>query len=176
MIFGRRSGPVKLVLGAVGLVVLLLLGVTIFRLNQKLDVQQSVNEQTLAASHGLVRVNDPLTERLAQLTALTHTANQALDETRALQPQLAQLKAAVAPAADAIATGRAGGEESRRKLTQIQSILVSLQQRVLPLVPSAAAFGDQGQDLLHILQGLNADLTRSIAAAKRINDALPLPG
>lgn len=176
MILGRRSGPVKLLLGVVGCAVLALLVVTVFRLNDRLDAQEGVNQQTLGASGSLVDVNDRVTRRLAQLTALTGTADKALQETRALEPRLRDLQAAIRPAADAIATGRAGGETSEQDLTRIRSILVSLQQQVLPIVPSAAAFGDQGKDLLGILRGLNDDLARSVEAARRINDALPLPG
>jgi uncharacterized protein YgbK (DUF1537 family) len=113
---------------------------------------------------------------LAQLTRLTDTAQLALDDTRALQPLLVQLRDATCPAADSIAVARAGGETTHTDLRRIQQIVVQLRQQVLPLVPSAAAFGDQGTQLLDILQGVNDDLETSIDAARRINNALPLPG
>ncbi|HEY4005793.1 MAG TPA: hypothetical protein VGM60_11495 [Pseudonocardia sp.] len=176
MIFGRRSGPVKAVLAAVALVVLAVLIVTFARLDKNLAAQAAINDESLRNSDAVVAVTDRLTARLAQLTQLTGTEQQALDETRALQPLLVQLRDATRPAADSIAVGRAGGETSHADLGRIQLIVVRLRQRVLPLVPSAAAFGDQGKELLTILQGVNDDLGRSIDAAKRINAALPLPG
>jgi small-conductance mechanosensitive channel len=176
MIFGRRSGPVKAVLAALALVVQLVLIVTFARLGQGLAAQAATNQESQRNADAAVAVTDRLTTRLAQLTALTDTAQRAVDDTRALQPLLVQLRDATRPAADSIAVARAGGETSRTDLRRIQQIVVQLRERVLPLVPSAAAFGDQGTQLLAILQGVNDDLERSINAARRINNALPLPG
>jgi fructoselysine-6-P-deglycase FrlB-like protein len=176
MIFGRRSGPVKAVLAAVALVVLSVLIVTFARLGQNLAAQAAINQESQRNAEAAVAVTDRLTTRLAQLTRLTDTAQLALDDTRALQPLLVQLRDATRPAADSIAVARAGGETTHTDLRRIQQIVVQLRQQVLPLVPSAAAFGDQGTQLLTILQGVNDDLETSIAAARRINNALPLPG
>jgi hypothetical protein len=176
MIFGRRSGPVKAVLAAVALVVLSVLIVTFARLGQNLAAQAAINQESQRNAEAAVAVTDRLTTRLAQLTRLTDTAQLALDDTRALQPLLVQLRDATRPAADSIAVARAGGETTHTDLRRIQQIVVQLRQQVLPLVPSAAAFGDQGTQLLTILQGVNDDLKTSIDAAQRINNALPLPG
>jgi hypothetical protein len=176
MIFGRRSGPVKAVLAAVALVVLSVLLVTFARLGQNLAAQAAINQESQRNAEAAVAVTDRLTTRLAQLTRLTDTAQLALDDTRALQPLLVQLRDATRPAADSIAVARAGGETTHTDLRRIQQIVVQLRQQVLPLVPSAAAFGDQGTQLLTILQGVNDDLKTSIDAAQRINNALPLPG
>ena len=176
MIFGRRSGPVKAVLAAVALVVLSVLIVTFARLGQNLAAQAAINQESQRNAEAAVAVTDRLTTRLAQLTRLTDTAQLALDDTRALQPLLVQLRDATRPAADSIAVARAGGENTHTDLRRIQQIVVQLRQQVLPLVPSAAAFGDQGTQLLTILQGVNDDLETSIDAARRINNALPLPG
>jgi hypothetical protein len=176
MIFGRRSGPVKAVLAAVALVVLSVLIVTFARLGQNLAAQAAINQESQRNAEAAVAVTDRLTTRLAQLTRLTDTAQLALDDTRALQPLLVQLRDATRPAADSIAVARAGGETTHTDLRRIQQIVVQLRQQVLPLVPSAAAFSDQGTQLLTILQGVNDDLETSIDAARRINNALPLPG
>jgi small-conductance mechanosensitive channel len=176
MIFGRRSGPIKAVLAAVTLTVQLVLIVTFARLGHNLAEQAAINQESQRNAEAAVAVTDRLTTRLAQLTRLTDTAQLALEDTRALKPLLVQLHDATRPAADSIAVGRAGGEMSRADLRRIQQIVVALRQRVLPLVPSAAAFGDQGTQLLTMLQGVNDDLARSIDAAQRINNALPLPG
>jgi hypothetical protein len=167
---------VKAVLAAVALVVLLVLIVTFARLGQDLAAQAAINQESQRNAEAAVAATDRLTTRLAQLTRLTHTAQLALDDTRALQPLLVQLRDATRPVADSIAVARAGGETTHTDLRQIQQIVVQLRQQVLPLVPSAAAFGDQGSELLTILQGVNDDLQRSIDAAQRINNALPLPG
>jgi hypothetical protein len=176
MIFGRRSGPVKAVLAAVALLVLSVLIVTFARLGQNLAAQAAINQESQRNAEAAVAVTDRLTTRLAQLTRLTDTAQLALDDTRALQPLLVQLRDATRPAADSIAVARAGGESTHTDLRRIQQIVVQLRQQVLPLVPSAAAFSDQGTQLLDILQGVNDDLETSIDAARRINNALPLPG
>ncbi len=176
MIFGMRSGPLKAVLAAVTLMVLLVLIVTFARLGQNLAAQAAINQESQRHAEAAVAVTDRLTARLAQLTRLTDTAQLALDDTRALKPLLVQLHDVTRPAADSIAVGRAGGEKSQADLRRIQQIAVQLRQRVLPLVPSAAAFGDQGRELLTILQGINDDLDRSITAAQRVNNAIPLPG
>jgi uncharacterized protein YgbK (DUF1537 family) len=176
MIFGGRSGPVKAVLAAVALVALSVLTVTFARLGHNLAVQAAINQESQRNAETAVAVTDRLTARLAQLTQLTDTAQLALEDTRALEPLLVQLHDATRPAANSIAVGRAGGETSHTDLRRIQQIVVQLRQRVLPLVPSAAAFGDQGTELLTILRGVNDDLELSINSARRINSALPLPG
>lgn len=176
MIFGRRSGPVKAVLAAVALLVLVVLDVTFARLGNNLAAQAAVNQESQRNAEVAVAVTDQLTDRLAQLTRLTDTAQLALEDTRALQPLLVALRDATRPAADSIAVARAGGETTHADLRRIQQIVVQLRGQVLPLVPSAAAFGNQGTQLLTILQGVNDDLGRSIDAARRINNALPLPG
>ena len=48
--------------------------------------------------------------------------------------------------------------------------LVRFRRRLRP------AFGDQGKQLLSTVHGLVADLEGSVAAAKTINQMLPLPG
>ena len=47
---------------------------------------------------------------------------------------------------------------------------------VLPLVSSAQAFGEQGNQLLAVVQALVADLRSSVASVQTINQMLPLPG
>src|SRR5947209_47874 len=133
MIFGRRSGPVKAVLAAVALVVLSVLIVTFARLGQNLAAQAAINQEPQRNAEAAVAVTDRLTTRLAQLTRLTDTAQLALDDTRALQPLLVQLRDATRPAADSIAVARAGGETTHTDLRRIQQIVVQLRQQVLPL-------------------------------------------
>jgi hypothetical protein len=174
--FGRRGGPVRLVLSVVAVGVLGLLLFVVTNLNQRLDNQQRANESTIAASEGIVAVNDRLTQRLGQLTELTHTAQAALDETSALAPLLTKLRVAIEPAAAMVATGTRGAETSNTQLVTMHAVLDQIRGRVLPLVESAAAFGDQGKELLTIVRGLVADLKASVAAARTINATLPLPG
>lgn len=175
MIFGRESGPFKFVLGVLGLLTILVLVVTVARLNTRLATMEEQNLLTLAGARAIATADDPFTMRLHQLTALADTTNQALDETRRLQPLLADLKAAVVPAAAAVATGSAGGVQTNAQLSRVEAVLDQLRDHTLPLVRSADAFGGQGRELLRVVDGLVADLRASTEAAARINAVLPLP-
>lgn len=175
MIFGRRSGPVRFVLAVVVVGVLGLLAVTVFRLNARLDHQEVANQETLSASKAIVTVNDRVTARLAQLTDLTKTAGKALNETKGLEPLLVSLQEAVEPAAATIAGGRAGGEASKAQLVKIESIVNDVEGRTSRLVKNAQAFGEQGDTLLGVVRALVNDVRSALAAAERINKALPLP-
>lgn len=176
MFFGRPHGAVHLILAVVGVGVLGLLSFVVFNLNNRLDNQEKANQDTLIASHAIVDVNDKVTLRLAQLTDLTGTARQAVDETQALGPLLGQLREAVAPAAAMVASGASGAQTSNAQLTTIQGVLNAVRDKVVPLVSSAAAFGEQGKQLVGIVQGLVSDLQGAVDAAKTINKSLPLPG
>lgn len=175
MIFGRRSGPARFVLGLVGLLTILVLVVTVARLDSRLATMQEANLSTLAGVRAIATADDPFTTRLQHLTALADTTDLALAQTRQLQPLLTDLKAAVVPAAAAIATGSAGGQQSNVALGRIETVLVRLRDHTLPLVHSADTLGAQGKDLLHVIDGLVADLRASVDAATRINAVLPLP-
>lgn len=174
--FGRRGGPARMVLAIVAVGVLGLLTFVVFNLNTRLDNQQRANVTSIAASQAIVDVNDKVTGQLQQLTELTHTAHTALDATSALGPLLIKLDEAIAPAAAMLASSTAGAQMTNDTLTNIQSILGEVQNTVLPLVSSAEAFGEQGNQLLAIVQGLVSDLKVSVEAAKTINQMLPLPG
>jgi hypothetical protein len=65
---------------------------------------------------------------------------------------------------------------TNEQLTNIQGILGEVQNTVLPLVTSAQAFGEQGNQLLTAIQALVADLRSSVASVQTINQMLPLPG
>lgn len=175
MFFGRAHGPARMILAIAAVGVLGLLSFVVFNLNHRLDNQQRANLQTLAASKAIVEVNDKVTERLAQLTALTGTARQAVRQTQGLEPLLEQLKTAVQPAAAAVSTGSSGAQTSNRQLTTIQNVLNEVRDKVVPLVDSAGKFGDQGKQLVSIVQGLVSDLQGAVADAKTINQSLPLP-
>ncbi|GAF48649.1 MULTISPECIES: hypothetical protein [Rhodococcus] len=174
--FGRRGGPSRMVLSIVAVGVLGLLAFVVFNLNTRLDNQQRANETSITASQGIVDVNDRLTGQLQQLTELTHTAQTALDATIALGPLLTALDEAITPAAQMLASSTDGAQLTNEQLTNIQGILGEVQNTVLPLVASAEAFGDQGRQLLAIVEGLVSDLHGSVAAAQTINQMLPLPG
>ncbi|ABG99977.1 conserved hypothetical protein (plasmid) [Rhodococcus jostii RHA1] len=174
--FGRRGGPARMVLSIVAVGVLSLLAFVVFNMNVRLDNQRRVNETSIEVSQGIVDVNDRLTSRLQQLTELTHTAQTALDATTALGPILTKLDEALTPAAQMLASTTDGAELTNDQLVNIQGILGEVQNTVLPLVVSAEAFGDQGRQLLVIVQGLVSDLRGSVAAAQTINQMLPLPG
>jgi uncharacterized phage infection (PIP) family protein YhgE len=165
-----------MVLALVAVCALGWLSVVIVNVNTRLDDQQRVNETSIATSQGIVDVNDRLTLQLQELTALTTTAQSALDATDALNPLLAKLQEALAPAAQLLSSATGGAELTNEQLTNIQAILGQVQDSVLPLVDSAAAFGDQGTQLLTTVQDLVNDLEQSVAAAKTINQMLPLPG
>lgn len=174
--FGRQGGPARTVLAFVGVVVLSLLSFVIFNLNNRLDNQQAANEASIEASSAIVNVNDKLTDRLQQLTDLTVTAQSALDETSALAPLLTKLQQAIAPAAAMVTSGTQGAQTSNAQLARMEEVLVQLKSKVLPLVESAGQFGGQGNQLLSIVRGLVGDLRGAVAAAKKINANLPLPG
>ncbi|MFC0454073.1 hypothetical protein [Rhodococcus jostii] len=174
--FGRRGGPARLVLSIVAVGVLGLLAFVVFNLNTRLDNQQRANETSISASQGIVDVNDRLTNQLHQLTELTRTAQTALDATSALGPLLTKLDEAITPVAQMLASSTDVAQLTNEQLANIQGILGEVQNTVLPLVSSAEAFGDQGRQLLAIVQGLVSDLQGSVAAAQTINQMLPLPG
>lgn len=174
--FGRPGGPARMVLSIVAVGVLGLLAFVVFNLNTRLDNQQRANETSITASQAIVDVNDRLTTRLLQLTELTHTAQTALDATSALGPLLVELDEAISPAAQMLASSTDGAQLTNQQLTNIQGILGEVQNTVLPLVDSARVFGDQGRQLLAVVQGLVSDLQGSVAAAQTINQMLPLPG
>ncbi|WP_238072383.1 hypothetical protein [Rhodococcus zopfii] len=75
-----------------------------------------------------------------------------------------------------LASSTDGAQLTNQQLTDIQDILGDVQNTVMPLVESAQAFGDQGRQLLTIVQGLATDLQGSVTAAQTINQMLPLPG
>jgi hypothetical protein len=175
MIFGREGGPVRFALGIVGLFVILVLVVTVARLDARLATMEEQNRITLAGARAIATADDPFTTRLQHLTVLADSADHALDQTRQLQPLLTELKDAVVPAAAAISTGRAGGQLTNVQLGRIQDVLVRLRDHTVPLVRSADAFGGQGRDLLGVIDGLVTDLRASADAAARINAVLPLP-
>lgn len=155
---------------------LALFAFVIFNLNHRLDNQQRVNLTSVAASDAIVDVNDDLTQELQQLTELTHTARGALDATAALEPLLIRLDEAITPAARMLASSADGAELTNKQLADIQSVLGEVESTVLPLVSSAEAFGDQGTQLLDVVQALVADLQKSVESARTINRMLPLPG
>jgi len=174
--FGRRGGPARFVLATAALVVVGLLSVVIFNLNHRLDNQERANQTSITASQAIVDVNDTLTEQLSQLTDLTVTARKALDATAALGPLLAELDAAIGPAAELLSSSTSGAQLTNQQLNSIASILERIRGTVVPLVSSAQTFGSQGQELLTLVDGLVDDLNGSVAAARTINQMLPLPG
>ncbi|MET8249565.1 hypothetical protein ABZV31_37510 [Streptomyces sp. NPDC005202] len=157
----------------VALGVVATLAITLSRLNTRLDTQEQANQATLQVSQSIVTVNDRVTKRLKQLDALTGTADKALAETKALAPLLTELQQAVKPVAVAVTAGRAGGELSEAKLSEVESVLTRLRKQTLALVGSAQAFGSQGNELLKIVKSLVDDVAASVEAAKRINKSLP---
>lgn len=165
-----------MVLAIVAVGVLSLFAFVIFNLNNRLDNQQQVNLTSIAASEDIVAVNDTLTGELRQLTELTHTARGALDATSALEPLLIKLDEAIGPAAQMLSSSTSGAQMTNEQLTNIQTILGQVHDTVLPLVSSAQAFGEQGNQLLAVVQALVADLRSSVASVQTINQMLPLPG
>ncbi|WP_405163020.1 hypothetical protein OG203_43320 [Nocardia sp. NBC_01499] len=174
--FGRPGGPARLVLSIVAVGVLGVLIFVVTTLNTRLDHQQRVNQISVTASGSIVDVNDKLTSQLHQLTELTHTAQSALDATTALGPLLTRLHDAITPAARQLGSSADGARRTDAQLTDINGILGEVQNTIVPLVASAGTFGDQGKQLLAVLQGLVGDLQASVAAAHTINRMLPLPG
>lgn len=173
MFFGRSHGVVRLILAISAIAVLGLLSFVVFNLNARLDAQERANQESLAASQAIVDVNDKITKRLAQLDALADTAEHAVDETEALAPLLVELRDAIAPAATAVSDGTAGAQRSNEQLVTVQGVLNKVRDKVVPLVGSAQAFGEQGKQLVAIVQGVVSDLEGAVVAAKRINDSLP---
>ncbi|ROZ88008.1 hypothetical protein [Gordonia sp. OPL2] len=174
--FGRAGGPMRMVWAAVMLMVLLLLSFVIYTLNGRLDNQQAANLASIGASGRIVTVNDSVTTELGQLTELTRTAQRALDSTRALGPLLAELNTAIGEATALLESSTQGAQVTNEQLTGIQSLMVRVKQTVTPLVASAAAFGEQGDQLLATARGLVTDLRSAVASARTINQMLPLPG
>nr|BAA76343.1 orf9 [Rhodococcus sp. CIR2] len=116
--FGSRGGPARMVLAIVAVGVLGLLTFVVFNLNNRLDNQQRANVTSIAASQGIVDVNDKVTGQLRQLTELTHTAQTALDATAALGPLLIKLDEAIAPAAAMLASKHRGCPDDQRPAHQ----------------------------------------------------------
>lgn len=173
MLFGRPEGLARLIFAVVGVGVIATLGVTLASLNKQLEDQERANQETLRASEAIVDVNDQVTTRLEQLTALTGTADEALQEAQALEPLLVELRDAVEPAAATIASGRGGAEISEERLTRIEGIVADIEGRTDALVTEAQAFGAQGRELEAIVRGLVDDVEASLEAARRINEQLP---
>ncbi|TQC49652.1 hypothetical protein EEB14_08460 [Rhodococcus sp. WS4] len=176
IIFGRRGGPARMLLSIVAVGLLSLLAFVIFNLNNRLDDQHRVNLASIAASEDVVDVNDKLTGELRQLTELTHGVRGALDATSALEPLLVKLDEAIGPTAQMLSSSTSGVQMTNEQLTDIHAILGQVQNTMLPLVTSAQAFGQQGSQLLAIVQALVADLRSSVASVQTINQMLPLPG
>lgn len=173
MLFGRPHGPVRVLLGFVALAVFATLGITIYRIGDRLDGLAAGAETTLIGSGAIVEVNDKVAERLVQLTALTDVAQQALEETKGLSPLLDSLAAAVRPAAAQVTAGRVGGEASEATLREIERIVVALETKAAALLGSAEAFGGQQDELITVVTDLVADVEASLADARRINAEIP---
>lgn len=174
--FGRPGGPARPAPSIMAVGVLGLLIFVVANLNTRLDNQQRVNETSIVASQRIADINDKLTNQLQQLTELTHTAQHALDATTALGPLLTRLHDAVTPATQQLGSSAEGAQYTNAQLTGIHGILGEVQNVIVPLVSSADVFGDQGEQLLAILQGLVGDLQAAVTAAQTINRMLPLPG
>lgn len=174
--FGARGGPMRMVWAVVALAVLVLLAFVVFNLNTRLDNQQRANLASVDASGRIVDVNDDVTAELRELTELTVTAQEALEATEALHPQLIELGKAIGPVADLLSENTAGAQVTNAQLTGIQNALTKVQSVIVPLVSSAEKFGDQGRELLATLDGLVEDLRVSVESARTINHMLPLPG
>jgi hypothetical protein len=176
LFFGRPGGLARLVISVLAVVVIGLLTFVVANLNHKLDIQHRTDLTTLQATGQVVDVNDRLTQRLAQLTALTHSAQGALKDTKALGPLLVQLRSALKPAAATVSSATSSVQTTHAQLTTIQGVLNAIRNKVVPLVSSASALGGQGRQLLAVVRGLVSDLRAAIAAAYTINQSIPLPG
>jgi outer membrane murein-binding lipoprotein Lpp len=176
LFFGRPGGPARLVISVLAVVVIGLLTFVVANLNNKLDIQHRTDEATLQATGQVVNVNDRLTQRLAQLTALTHSAQSALTDTKALGPLLVKLREALQPAAATVSSATSNVETTHAQLTTIQGVLNVIRNKVVPLVSSAQTLGGQGRQLRSVVRGLVSDLQAAVAAAMRINQSIPLPG
>ena len=174
--FGRRGGPMRLVLASVAVVMLAVLSFVTFNLNTRLDNQHQANLESIQRSEQIVTVNDELTRQLQDLTALTEDAQKALDATAALGPVLARLGEAIEPAARLLTSNTAGAQLTNDQLNAIKTVLIEVQTKVEALKASAQVFGKQGTQLLDLVSGLVTDLKSSVSSAQTINQMLPLPG
>jgi hypothetical protein len=174
-VFGRPGGPARFGIGVAVLVTLITLAITVARLDLRLGTLVALNQETLDGARHIARADDRLTRRLHQLDALAAGAHDTLEQTRALQPVLAELRDAISPAATAVTTGRNGGERSAVQLAHIRDILLRLKTSTGQLDRSTSALDRQSTVLLGILDGLVDDLRDSLQAAERIDTTLPLP-
>lgn len=174
-VFGQPGGPVRFALGLAALLALITLTTTIGRLDLRLTTLVGLNDDTAKGAHQIAAADDHMTRRLQQLTVLAAGAHDTLDQTRALEPILTDLRAAIEPTAAAVTVGRAGGERSLARLTRIRDILQRLNTSTRDLARSASVFDRQGTDLLGILDGVDRNLSASVDAAERIDRSLPLP-
>ncbi|MEU2007169.1 hypothetical protein ACH47B_38595 [Rhodococcus sp. NPDC019627] len=174
--FGRPGGPARTVLALIAVAVLGLFSIVIFNLNRSLDSQQRVNASSVGISASFLDVNDQLTAELGELTQLTGTAESALQSIRALGPLLAELHHAITPVAGSLSSTARGAQITNEQLAVIAHILGEVHNVILPLVDSAQAFGQQGEDLLAVIEGLITDLQSAVESAATINQMLPLPG
>lgn len=174
--FGKRGGPMRMVWAICAVGVLVLLAFVVFNLNTRLDNQQRANLASVHASDRIVNVNDSVTGELRRLTELTSTAQEALEATQDLHPQLVELGKAIGPVADLLNENTAGAQVTNEQLAGIQTALTEVQSVIVPLVASAEKFGGQGKELLTTVNGLVTDLKASVASARTINQMLPLPG
>ncbi|WCT06037.1 hypothetical protein [Rhodococcus qingshengii] len=174
--FGRRGGPVRMVLALIVVGLLATLSFVIFNLNARLDNQYRANVESIDRSARIVEVNDQLTLQLQQLTSLTSNAQKAVDATAALSAPLRALGEAIGPAADLLADNTDGAQLTADQLSAIKTELDQVQQQVNILRTSAQTFGQQGTQLLSLISGLIEDLKSSVSSAQTINQMLPLPG
>ncbi|MGQ0482867.1 MAG: hypothetical protein ACT4O0_17810 [Pseudonocardia sp.] len=172
-VFGRPDGPARLALAVGALLVLLIVSVTIARLDARLGAMVDANEATVVGAARIAVADDRFTRRLQQLDAVAANARRARDQTQALAPLLVELRDALRPAATDVATGRAGGERTAVQLAHIRALLQRLRDDTADLATSTSAFTGQGADLLRVLDGLAIDLRASLEAAERIDAALP---
>lgn len=176
MLFGRPGGPARTVLALVAVGVLGLFSFVLFNLNRSLDEQQRVNDASVGISQSFLDVNDQLSAELGELTALTGTAQTALDSVKALRPLLAKLHDAITPVAASLSSSAQGAQVTAEQLGRIAGILGEVHDVLIPLVESARTFGDQGKALLAMIEGLVTDLQGAVSSAATINQMLPLPG
>jgi hypothetical protein len=148
----------------------------IFNLNRSLDNQQRVNTTSVGVSETFLDINDQLTTELGNLTELTSTAESALESIRALGPLLAELHDAITPVAASLSSTAQGAQVTNEQLAVIAQILGEVHNVIIPLVDSAQAFGQQGEALLAMIEGLITDLQTAVESAATINQMLPLPG
>ncbi|MCG7631453.1 MULTISPECIES: hypothetical protein [Gordonia] len=174
--FGRRGGPMRMVLAFIAVIMLAVLCFVIVNLNTRLDKQHQANLESIHRSEQIVTVNDELTQQLQSLTSLTADAQSALDATAGLGPVLARLGEAIKPVARLLTSNTAGAQLTNDQLNAIRIILIEVQTKVEALKISAKAFGNQSTQLLDLVSGLVTDLESSVSSAQTINQMLPLPG